>query len=72
MSQFPNDYDSTIMFTYLNIILNLLQLKLLEKTDTTIINEEDEHGEDTEIFTGDSHNIYITGSTNIYLSPGEY
>lgn len=59
------------MFTYLNIILNLLQLKLLEKTNVN--NDEDNDvGEDIEIFTGDSHDIYIAGSTNIYLSPGEY
>lgn len=47
---------------------------MLEKTNTlsndNIVGSNTD--KNTEIFTGNTHDVYITGSTNIYLKPGEY
>ena len=48
---------------------------MLEKTNTLSNDDDtvdDNTDKNTEIFTGNTHDVYITGSTNIYLKPGEY
>ena len=57
------------MYEYFNIILLILQLRTQQQSD---ISTTPSPSIANNVFIGNTHDVYITDSTNIYIAPGEY